>query len=282
MNNRELIARKRELGLTCEEIAEQTGLPLGDVQWIFHGHDITPDEKTSTALEDLLGQGLGETFMMRETMFSYGSAALDESGSQSGEPRPKQQGEYTLEDYYALPEDHRAELIDGVIYDMAAPSLRHQAIVIHLLTEISNYIREHHGECVPFGAPVDVKLGADDRTVVQPDVLVRCRPGGKPSGQPHIPPDLVIEVLSPSTRKKDLYIKTKKYFEAGVRECWIVDPRDERVIVYDYEHEDAVRLYTFSDCVPVGIFDGDLVIDFAELSAYLKRLSDDGFFADEN
>ena len=105
--------------------------------------------------------------------------------------------------------------------------------------------------------------------MVQPDVLVVCDENNISEERVYGAPDLVIEVLSPSTRRKDLFIKAKKYSDAGVRECWIVDPRDEQVIVYDYENDNTVSAYTFRDQIPVGIFGGDLVIDFAEIASYM-------------
>ncbi|MCD7957331.1 MAG: Uma2 family endonuclease, partial [Lachnospiraceae bacterium] len=86
----------------------------------------------------------------------------------------KRQGDYTLEDYLALPDDRRVELIDGVIYDMAAPTLIHQAIGDRLQTCFNTYISQNKGSCMAFTAPVDVQLDCDDKTIVQPDVLIVC------------------------------------------------------------------------------------------------------------
>ena len=78
-------------------------------------------------------------------------------------------------------------------------------------------------------------------------------------------PDFVVEVLSPSTRKKDIGIKIFKYKNAGVREYWIVNPDKKTIRVYDLTKEDAVSLYGFEDVVPVGIFEGKCMIDFARI-----------------
>ena len=86
----------------------------------------------------------------------------------------KRQGEYTLEDYYALPEEQRVELIDGVIYDMSAPTSVHQLLGTEILLVLKDYIRKEHGLCVPVASPIDVQLDCDDKTMVQPDVIVVC------------------------------------------------------------------------------------------------------------
>jgi Uma2 family endonuclease len=78
-------------------------------------------------------------------------------------------------------------------------------------------------------------------------------------------PDFIVEVLSPSTKKKDLTIKLNKYTEAGVKEYWLVDPDAKRVMVYRFEEDVVLNIYGFDSKVPVGIFDGKCEINFAEL-----------------
>lgn len=78
----------------------------------------------------------------------------------------KKQGEYTLDDYYALPDERRVELIDGVIYDMASPSSVHQLIGSEIREQLKSYIKDKKGECIPFVAPIDVQLDCDDKTMV--------------------------------------------------------------------------------------------------------------------
>ena len=205
--------------------------------------------------------------------------AVEEAAYQAGASRDKydgwrgkRQGEFTLEDYYALPEDQQAELIDGVIYDMTAPALTHQQALVFLVRIIGDHIISHKGKCVLSAAPTDVRLDLDDRTMVQPDVLVVCERKQLIRRRVEGAPDLVIEILSPSTRRKDLHIKSGKYARAGVGELWLVDLRDRRIIVYEFDQEDRISLYSIRDQVPVGIFGGELVIDFSELDDYLTDL----------
>ena len=86
----------------------------------------------------------------------------------------KKQGEYTISDYYAIPEDVRAELIDGVIYDMSAPTIIHQKISLEISVRLHAFISQKKGACMVFSAPVDVQLDCDEKTMVQPDVGIVC------------------------------------------------------------------------------------------------------------
>ena len=193
----------------------------------------------------------------------------------TGLPEGKKQGEYTIEDRNALPEDHPSELIDGVIYNMASPALRHQSISGSIYHQLWNYVDAHDGNCTPFIAPTDVRLDRDERTMVVPDVFVICQPDdGRMDNDKYIngAPDLIIEVLSPSTRRKDMFIKLHKYEEAGVREYWVVDPKKEKVIVYIFGEESDVSLYGFDSEIPVGIYQGNCRIDFKRIVRDLKRL----------
>ena len=193
----------------------------------------------------------------------------------TGLPKGKKQGEYTIDDRNALPEDHPSELIDGVIYHMASPALRHQSISGSIYRQLWNYIDAHGGNCVPFIAPTDVRLDRDERTMVVPDVFVICRPDDdRMDNDKYIngAPDLIIEVLSPSTRRKDMFTKLHKYEAAGVREYWIVDPKKEKVIVYTLGEESDISLYGFDSEIPVGIYEGECRIDFQRIMRDLKLL----------
>lgn len=253
MTPEEMQQRKRELGLTYQEISDLSGVPLPTVQRIVTGDTENPREYSLAGIEKVLSRQ-----MVRETvtLSSYMS---------------KTQGEYTVEDdYYNLPEDERCEIIDGVIYDMGAPTWTHQEILAILTVEIRNYIKSKNGPCKVLPAPLDVKLG--DKTIVQPDVLVLCDKKKNKQKRVEGAPDLAVEIFSPSSRKKDATIKHNKYAEVGVREYWTIDPDNERVIVYLLEDEYSVpRLYTFEDKVPVHIFNDDCKIDFFEIKKELAE-----------
>lgn len=184
----------------------------------------------------------------------------------------KKQGEYTLEDYYNLPDDHRVELIDGVIYDMTAPTYVHQGFGGEIYTVFRDYIRKNKGKCMAFISPADIQLDCDNKTMVQPDVFVICDRDKLKKRVLFGAPDLVVEILSPSTRKKDIVIKTRKYRLAGVQEYWIVDPMHKQICVHEFAKNDITALYSFDDCVPVGIWAGKCVVDFKEIYEYLRFL----------
>lgn len=81
------------------------------------------------------------------------------------------QNTYTSEDYWNLPDDERAELIDGQLYDMAPPNRIHQKLIIQIGKTLVNYIDDHHGDCEVYPAPFAVNLDADDKNWVDPVVL---------------------------------------------------------------------------------------------------------------
>ena len=290
--------KKKEYGFSYGEIAKRSGLPLGTVQKVLGGFTKSPRRETLAALAGFL---LPEQDLFLEQAHNSGTISdpvksLQESRRQyhytvpeeeplylrdgapayvTGLPEGKKQGEYTIEDRNALPEDHPYELIDGVIYNMASPALRHQSISGAIYRQLWNYVDSQGGDCIPFIAPTDVRLDRDERTMVVPDVFVICQPDDdRMDNDKYIngAPDLIIEVLSPSTRRKDMFTKLYKYEEAGVREYWIVDPNKEKVIVYIFGEESDVSLYGFDSEVPVGIYQGKCKIDFRRVVQDLKRL----------
>lgn len=176
----------------------------------------------------------------------------------------------TLEDYLALPDDERVEMIDGVFYDMAAPTSHHQMIAGEIYASLRYHIKVNKGSCVPFIAPVDVQIDCDDKTIVKPDVMVIC--DRKKITKPRIvgAPDFVAEVLSLSNWYHDTVRKLLKYKNAGVREYWIVMPENRKVLVYFFEKSPDPVEYSFVDEIPVGIWDGKYTVDFKEIFESIK------------
>ena len=122
----------------------------------------------------------------------------------------QEKGRYTLKDYYALPEERRVELIDGVFYDMSVPTTAHQIVIRRISRFLEDYIDEKEGLCVLFNSPVDVQLDRDNDTMVQPDMLVVCDREKIWNRCIYGAPDFIMEVISPSTGWKDSTIKLKK------------------------------------------------------------------------
>lgn len=126
---------------------------------------------------------------------------------------------YTEDDYYNLPENVRAELIDGQIYYMSAPSKIHQEILMFLSKTIANYIDSKKGPCKVYPAPFAVKLFVDDnRTVAEPDISVICDPNKLTDRGCTGAPDWIVEIVSPSNSRHDYVRKLNLYMDAGVRE----------------------------------------------------------------
>lgn len=135
-------------------------------------------------------------------------------------PIPQPQKRYTYQDYCSWPDEERWELIDGVPYNMSpAPSLDHQQVVGHLIRIIGNALQGK--TCVPFVAPTDVMLS--DYDVVQPDFFVVCDRKKRDKQKINGAPDLIFEILSPETHRKDRWEKKRLYERYGVREYILVD-----------------------------------------------------------
>ena len=178
-------------------------------------------------------------------------------------PLPKEHT-YTINDIYALPDGQRAELIDGVLYDMAPPNYKHQQLVSQFTQVIGNHIRSKGGSCEVLPAPFAVFLTADDKTYVEPDISVICDKNKLTDKGCNGAPDFIIEIVSPSSRTHDYSIKNTLYLSAGVREYWIVDPTRERTTIYHYEEDAAPMIVSFSMPAKVGIYD-DLKITVSDL-----------------
>ena len=181
---------------------------------------------------------------------------------------------YTYADYKTWPDDERWELIEGVAYNMSpAPTRKHQRLVGELYRRIGNYLDGKSCEVNP--APFDVRLPEvgqdtdDTYTVVQPDVSVFCDRTKLDDAGAKGAPDWVIEVLSPSTEKKDLSVKLPLYQTHGVREYWVVDPELEQVKVYQLN---AQGYYTVPKEFPrtetvASVIFPELTIDLASVFA---------------
>ena len=283
----ELKERKRELGYSNKMISDISGVPLSTVQKIFGGSTETPRYETLLKIEHALfpadrelrqydpyylpGGGLYKMYVKDpEEAYSYESFyGYDKGYTVFG----KKQGEYTVDDYYTLPDDVRVELIDGVFYDMASPSPVHQMIITQTAKQIGSSLDKSGGECEVFVSPLDVQFATDNvRDLLQPDLLIVCEQKkylnetGKILGAP----DMVMEVLSPSTRGKDRVRKLKKYMVEGVKEYWIVDPEAAEIQVYCFGKTSTFNLYTFEDRIPINIFDGEISVNFAAINRRLR------------
>jgi len=165
---------------------------------------------------------------------------------------------YTYADYLTWNDNERYELIDGELYMMSpAPVWEHQSVSMSISGQLYDFLRDK--PCKVFTAPFDVRLNADtgDDTVLQPDIVVICDPS-KLGGTGCIgAPDMVVEILSPSTAGRDRIVKFQQYLKAGVREYWIVDMDTKTVSVNVLKNgQYVVNKYGEADTVPVHALNG--------------------------
>lgn len=260
MKLEEMKRLKEEQGYTNEQIAHDAGLPLGTVQKIFSGETKRPRHPTLLALE---------SFFLKK-----GSGSFPKRKDTAAPQPPKKQREYTLKDYYALPDERRVELIDGVFYDMSSPTFVHQDLAEELYNQIRDYIKVHGEDCIVKLGPLDVRLDSDNRTMVQPDVIILCDRDRIRRWGIDGAPDFLAEILSPSTRRKDMSVKLAKYMNAGVREYWMIDTDKRRLLVYRLEQNEFPEMYGLTGTAPVGIY-GDMFIDLDALNELIREYPDE-------
>ena len=286
----ELRKLKQASHFSYREIAEKSGVPIGTVQKVLGGITASPRRETLEKLtkvllyegkdEDgsavsykaMIDRGLtrDEIEAVHETGYMYDGSELQLDDMVERLLDSKKAGEFTVEDYYVISEKYRVELIDGELYDLAAPVFSHQHIAGMVYNQMMSFRMENHEKCVPGMAPIDVQLDKDDKTMVQPDLIVLCDMRKNLEKKIYGAPDFVMEVFSPSTQSKDRIKKRDKYRKAGVREYWMADPLNQRVTVLDFENgHDGI--YTFDNKVPVRISGGRLEVDFSPIKTDIKE-----------
>jgi len=173
------------------------------------------------------------------------------------------QDRWSWDDYRTWNDDQRWELLEGEPYCMSpAPTSRHQAIAIDLAVLLAQHFKGK--TCRPFIAPIDVKLSAHN--IVQPDLLVVCDPSQIRETHIEGPPELVVEILSPSSGRHDRVRKLALYARSGVAEYWLIQPYPAVVEVLRLDG-DSYRIagaYTDRDQLHSPTFP-ELILDLAEV-----------------
>jgi len=173
---------------------------------------------------------------------------------------------YTYADYLTWLDDKRRELINGFIHLMSpAPRLKHVKVSTNIVWCLKTIVKKNKGKCEIYPAPFDVRLPKNGEanndkiyTVVQPDISVVCNLSKLDELGCCGAPDMIVEVLSPSTAKKDMTKKFDLYEEHGVKEYWIVHPNDKTINVFLLQQDgkyDEGTFYEFEGNVPVYVFD---------------------------
>ncbi|HEX2944973.1 MAG TPA: type II toxin-antitoxin system Phd/YefM family antitoxin [Clostridia bacterium] len=163
----------------------------------------------------------------------------------------------------------RMELINGEIYLLGSPNLGHQELLARLYLIFNDYLKDK--KCRPIFAPFDVhfwKKDIKEPDVMQPDLLVACDLEGNvnENGRYMGTPTLTVEILSKSTRSKDMVDKLNTYMMSGVREYWIIDTKQKTVMIYDFVDYtvDLLKIFKKGDIAESIVFEG-LTADVGEL-----------------
>lgn len=256
--------RMDELNITKEQLSLLSGVSVEMIEHYLTDRIEFLTPESQTALEHVL---------FKKNPASQITAVKEDSAAYN----VRQQGEYTIEDYYAISEVYRVELIDGRIIRMEGPSSEHQYFLFKVATLFQKYIEKNHGNCIVLPAPLNVQLDCDDKTMIQPDISIICDKSKIRKKVIFGAPDLVVEITSPSTRRHDYYTKTSKYLSADVKEYWIVDLQKQKVIVYytdKYDNDTDIAIYSFDQPIPVQLYDGELTIDLLSMAAFTAELAE--------
>lgn len=177
---------------------------------------------------------------------------------------PAEKDRYTFADCLTWEENERIEIINGEAVMMAPPSSVHQEIAAELTRQFGNYLEGKR--CKVYPAPFGVRLferngeaPEDVDTMVEPDLSVVCDRSKIDKHGCKGAPDLVVEILSPSSLRHDRFVKLGLYQQAGVREYWIVDPEYKSVQVFTLDGGGALRIaeeYGRGDVARVNVLDG--------------------------
>lgn len=169
-------------------------------------------------------------------------------------PKEKEKKLYTYGDYLTWPADERWEIIEGIAYGMSGASERHQLIQGELHRQLANYFQNK--KCNVYMTPFDLLLPSgyepenEVATVIQPDIFIVCDKKKVKNDKCTGAPDLIIEILSPSTAKKDIKEKRKLYEKNKVKEYWIVDPLHNLIQIFRLNENGTYEfpeLYTEED-----------------------------------
>jgi len=282
--------RKKDLKLTTSELAYLAEVPTSTVSKIMTGETKNPSyftiEKIENALDKVEMQLRIEAYIhelakyiavhpnevfdhseferIYREKFNLGETSIPSATSQElytfikGNLALKKESKVSISVLHKENTDRWTELLDGVVIRNETPNRRHQEIVQALGFEFRCFIRENNGNCKVYDAGINVQIDEDEFSNLIPDIALVCDDSKLTEFGIWGAPDLVIEVVSPSSRKNDYRKKLYKYMNAGVREYWIVDPEKEKITVYLDGEPMMAYVYGFGDEIPVFIYDNAL------------------------
>ena len=302
MTLHEILAFKDSLGISIVNTSRLSGVPVITIAKIFSGETEHPRQVTLDAIERGLRRpeavayskkhgylNSSEGDYARKTLgistgYIFGSEkdAIKEDGSfvhgtspgkLPEDPIAPEPGLHTYEEFAALPEGSRVELIDGRFYDMGAPTPVHQQIIDEIHFQIRSQIKEKGGECKSMSG-IGLRLDSLDKsgTGLIPDFVIICDKTNLHKKSFHGVPEFVLEVLSPSSRKIDLGIKMLKYQQHGAKEYWIVDPVKERLIIYNFmnDSENPIVL-PLAGNRGLAIYEGTISVDLQAICNIIRE-----------
>ena len=176
---------------------------------------------------------------------------------------PAEKARYTFADVLTWEENERIEIVNGEVVMMAPPTTAHQIISGEIFRQLANYLEGKNCRAIP--APFAVRLferdgdtSDDVDTMVEPDISIVCDHSKLDKHGCKGAPDMVIEVLSPSTQRHDRLVKLDLYQRAGVREYWIVSPEEQAVQVFTLSNDLLLlhEVYDRGSVAKVNVLDG--------------------------
>ena len=262
----DLKKKKEEAGMTTAALSKLSGVPVGTINKILNGETKSPRCDTLSALEQALDSAgkfsdkklSDKKISVQKTSEQRFSQIVRESGASYGVEEP----------------DVRTELMDGEWICPGSPTVGHQVLISQLVLQLERFIEDQHGSCLVLPAPFHIYPDGDQKTVLQPDLSVvcdrerLCRDGLMGA------PDLVMEITSSFTRRRDLGRKMCRYQEAGVREYWVLDIKTRKILVYCFEQDELPAVYSFEDEIPVSIWEGKLRICLQKAAVVLGELGE--------
>ena len=251
-------------GYNQKKIAEELGVTFS-TYCLYETGEAEPDLDTLVKIAEILEISIDVLLGIEsETKKDFPSMVREPLAYKISNARKFYEGEYTVDEFFAYKGERRYELIFGKLVPRNAPSVKHQKIVGELSYALRSYIKKKKGRCDVFESPISVVLDENDRVVVQPDILVVCRPEIITGRGIEGAPDLVVEVLSPSTKAYDMGDKYEIYRKYDVKYYLIIDPDKEKILLYNLQEPDFPLICGFENYFQMPLFD-DLNICMKEI-----------------
>lgn len=248
---------RRARGYTQAFMAER----LGIARSTYAGYETgkrTPDVEMLSKISETLYVSADELL----GRYDYGTPNLIKEAKAEYYVEPK----YSVEEYFALPNPADYELIEGELIKKNTPGYEHQIIAGQIYMHFYQELGRKCKKCEAILAPFCVVLSERNGVVVQPDISVICKRELLQDGVCMGAPDLVVEIISKTSREYDYYDKLRIYHKYGVREYWVVDSDKERIVRYALEDGIVPVITPFSEQMPSLVIKG-LTLNLGKLLA---------------